>query len=119
MTDRTPAQLADDAAEAIRALNHATLSRGDGWQFPSDAYDVVGGLDRMANGLQQTLEQTSRLLFDLHADGHVRSDHGDAVTSDEVLAARSALRRAREHSAALSTALGDAHSALSPLSWKE
>jgi len=34
----TPAQLADRAAEAIRALNHATLNGG--LVYPGDAYDA-------------------------------------------------------------------------------
>jgi hypothetical protein len=41
MTDKTPAQLADSAAEAIRALNHETMSSRADWEYPGDAYSTV------------------------------------------------------------------------------
>ena len=46
MTAKTPAQLADDAAEAIRGLIHATMSTRPGWEYPADAYSVVGNRRR-------------------------------------------------------------------------
>ena len=39
-----PARPADDAAVAIRALNHATMPGGGGLEFPADAYDITGSL---------------------------------------------------------------------------
>ncbi|GLW75331.1 hypothetical protein Kpho02_76280 [Kitasatospora phosalacinea] len=119
MTFTTPAKAADQAAEAIRALNHATLNPSSGeeeWRFPSHAYDVIGGLDRMAGGLDQALEQTWAFLAKLAADGHVGSDRGDA---DRDLAdAKEALDLARAASEQLLVALSAAHRATSPLSYK-
>ncbi len=117
MTDTTPAQFADQAAEAIRALNHATLATGrDDWEFPSNAYDVIGGLDRMAGGLDQALNQVWSLLAKLADSGHVTSDRG---TPDRDLRdARDALTAARAAADQLVTALSAAHSATSPLAYK-
>jgi hypothetical protein len=71
---KTPAALADEAAEAIRNLNHATLSRREGWQYPSDAYDVVGDLARLATMLPQALQQAGKFFDDLVESGHVGVD---------------------------------------------
>ncbi|MEU3574724.1 hypothetical protein AB0E96_40930 [Kitasatospora sp. NPDC036755] len=117
MTETSPAKLADQAAEAIRALNHATLATGrDDWEFPSNAYDVIGGLDRMAGGLDQALGQVWSLLAKLATAGHVTSDRGDA--NRDLDDARSALDAARAAADQLVTALSRAHSATSPLAYK-
>jgi hypothetical protein len=71
---KTPAALADQAAESIRSLNHATLSRRDGWEYPADAYDVVGDLARLVMMLPQALEQTGKFFDDLADNGHVGVD---------------------------------------------
>ena len=71
---KTPAALADQAAEAVRSLNHATLSARPGWEHPVDAYDVVGDLARMAMMLPQAIEQTGKFFDALVADGHVGVD---------------------------------------------
>lgn len=52
-----PAGLAADAAEAVRALNHATLPGSGGLIFPADAYDVTGQLALLASRLPQALAQ--------------------------------------------------------------
>ncbi|WP_327707545.1 hypothetical protein OG530_40990 (plasmid) [Streptomyces decoyicus] len=116
MTDTTtPAAHATAAAEAVRALNHATLGPGrDGWEYPSDAYDVIGGLDRMAGGLPQALDQVWALVGGLAADGYVRSDRGDA--SIDLADARTAIEDAKTALEMLSNALNRAHSATAPLS---
>jgi hypothetical protein len=118
MATKTPADLAFSAAELVRALNHATLAPGrDGWEYPGDAYDVIGGLDQTAGGMSQALEQVWTLLSGLVADGHVRSDRG---TPDEDLsAARAALDDARAAADQLAAALGRAHSATNPLGWQD
>lgn len=119
MTDaKTPAQLADDAAEGVRGLNHATLSPGrPGWEFPADAYSVIGGLDRMAGYLFQSMDQTWSLLSGLAVDGHVRSDRGD--TDRDLTEAQMALEDAKVAAEALREALARAHSATSPLAFQE
>jgi hypothetical protein len=52
-----PAALAADAAESVRALNHATLPGAGGLVFPADAYDVTGQLALLASRLPQALAQ--------------------------------------------------------------
>ena len=119
MTDpRTPAQLADDAAEAIRGANHATLSARPGWEFPADAYSVVGDLLAMVQRLPQLLEQTGVHVQRLADGGHVRSDRGGNGAA-EVAAALDALSRASTDALAMAAALDTAHSALSPLAYQD
>ncbi len=60
-----PAGLASQAAEAVRALNHATRPGASGLVFPADAYDVTGQLALLASRLPQALAQ---LLAFLHAE---------------------------------------------------
>lgn len=119
MTDQTPAVHARAAADAIRFLNHVTLSPGGrgGWQYPADAHDVLGGLDQMAGGLGQALEQVWMLLVGLAGDDHVRSARGDV--SIDLSAARNALFDAHAAVDQLVGALGRAHSATSGLAWDE
>lgn len=119
MARHTPSDLASRAAEVIRALNHATLDTygHEGWTYPGDAYDVIGGLDRMAGGLNQALEQVWMLLSGLAVDGHVRSDRGGI---DQPMAeARAALDDARAAADRLTVALSRAHAATSPLAWQD
>lgn len=118
MAPQTPAQLASAAAESVRSLNHATLSPGRaGWEEPSDAYDVIGGLDRAASMLPQALDQVWSLLSGLAADGHLGSDRG-TVTAD-MAEARLALDEARAAAQRLNAALTRAHSATSHLAWQD
>ncbi|WP_055526605.1 hypothetical protein [Streptomyces graminilatus] len=118
MTAKTPAQLADDAAEAIRALNHATMSTRPGWEFPADAYSVVGNLRELAQRLPQLYGQIGVFIQRLAADDHIRSDKG-GDGADEVTAAYDALMRAQDDAVTMEAALDGAHSALSPLAYKE
>ncbi|RXS69391.1 hypothetical protein EST92_25605 [Streptomyces sp. TM32] len=119
MTDHIPAAHARAAADAIRSLNHATLSPGgrDGWQYPADAYSVIAGLDQMAGGLGQSLEQVWLLLVGITGDNHIRSDRGDVTT--DLSAARNALFDAHAAVDQLVVALSRAHSAISTLAWDE
>lgn len=114
---KTPAQLADDAAEAVRALNHATLSTRDGWEFPADAYSVVGNLGTLVMRLPQALEQLTEFIDQLHADGHVRADGGD--TRDRMIALRAGTVGAVDAAEKLRSALDEMHAALSPLAYQD
>ena len=118
LADQTPAEHAEAAAEAIRALAHATWASGDdGWQYPSDAYDVVGSLDQMAMRLPQALDQIARHIQRLAEAGRVRSDNGgDGAT--EVNDALMALERAHADAEQLEQRLATVHAALAPLSYK-
>lgn len=57
-----PAALAAQAAEAVRALNHATLPGSGTLAFPADAYDVTGALALLASRLPQALAQLLAFL---------------------------------------------------------
>jgi hypothetical protein len=62
VTGREPARLAAEAAEAVRALNHATLPGAGALVFPADAYDVTGQLALLASRLPQALAQLLAFL---------------------------------------------------------
>jgi hypothetical protein len=57
-----PARLAEDAAEAVRALNHATLTGAGELVFPADVYQVTGTLAVLAARLPQALTQLAAFL---------------------------------------------------------
>jgi hypothetical protein len=113
MDTSTPAQLAADAAEAVRALNHATLDAPPrlGWEFPSDAYSTVAGLSLAAMTMPQAFDQIGALIEAL--DGSLTSSKGPV--DDDVIAVYAALADATDAARTLHQALTRAHSALSPL----
>lgn len=118
MTDKTPAQLADAAGDAIRALNHATLgSPRPDWEHPGDAYSVVGNLAYMASMLPQALDQTARLVKRLEEEGHLKSDR-DTLAAD-LEAAYAGLTIAAGAAETLRGALQRAHNGLGPVAYKD
>ncbi|MFF8610883.1 hypothetical protein ACF06X_33795 [Streptomyces sp. NPDC015346] len=117
MTDKTPAQHADTAAEAIRAINHLTMSPRDGFQYPGDVYSLVADLSRMAMMLPQALEQASRLIDDLNAAGHLRSDK-DQLEHD-LQNTFMGLEQARVAAEQLYGGLNRAHNGLGPIGYKD
>lgn len=114
---KTPAQLADAAGEAIRALNHVTLSPRDDWQYPGDAYSVVGNLAYMAMMLPQAIDQIQRLIVELDEGGHLHSDK-DQLEHDLDETVRG-LEEARIAADKLYGTLNRAHSGLSPIAYKD
>lgn len=112
----TPAQLAAEAAEKIRLINHLTRSPRDGWEYPGDVYSLVGNLAHLAMMLPQALEQASRLIADLNENGHLRSDK-DELEHDlgEVFYG---LEDARNTAQRLYGSLNRAHSGLSPIAYR-
>ena len=117
MIVKTPSQLADEAAQAVRAINHLTLSPGDDWQYPGDVYSLVGNLSQLAMMLPQALEQASRLMTGLNESGHLRSDK-DQLDQDlgEVFYG---LDDARNAAQKLYGALNRAHNGLGPISYRD
>jgi hypothetical protein len=71
----SPAALARTAAEAVRSLNHATVS-GGGLEQPSDAYQVLGELSLTASRIPQLLGQVGRWLAAALAAGRLGCDDG-------------------------------------------
>ena len=72
-----PAGLAGEAAELVRALNHATLPGTGGLAYPADAYDVTGALSLLASRLPQALAQLLAFLQTEVAVGRVVIVSGD------------------------------------------
>jgi hypothetical protein len=81
MTEPCVTDLANDAAEAIRSLNHATFpgteSTPAGLTWPSDAYDVLASLSLLAARLPQLLAQLDRYLTAQVEAGRVVIDGGE------------------------------------------
>ncbi|WP_051777655.1 hypothetical protein [Streptomyces violaceorubidus] len=115
--DRSPSQMAAEAAAAVRALNHRTRTAGDDWQYPGDAYNVVGNLSELAMMLPQALEQVTRLIEDLKETGRLRSDK-DTLTQDldEVFYG---LGVARDAAQQLYSALNRAHNGLGSIGYQD
>lgn len=109
------ADCADTAAEAIRALNHATLPGAGTLTAPSDVYDVVGALATLTGRLPQVLSQLQTFLAREHAAGRVRIVDGQH-TSDPAAALLDIgrwLTCSSSYADALNKALDQAHAALS------
>jgi len=72
----TPAQWADQAGEAVRALNHATIWADDarGYQFPADVDATLANLQVLIDRLPQALEQMGRWLDREASAGRVGYD---------------------------------------------
>ncbi|MFJ1717326.1 hypothetical protein ACIQGT_41005 [Streptomyces sp. NPDC093108] len=118
MTDKTPAQLADAAGDAIRALNHATLgSPRPDWEYPGDAYSVVGGVAYMAGMLPQAIDQIAQLLKRLEGEGHLKSDRD--TLADDLEAAHDGLTIAAGAAETLRGALDRAQNGLGSVAYKE
>jgi hypothetical protein len=115
---KTPAQLADVAAEAVRALNHETQTQQADWEYPGDAYSVVGSLQMLVQRLPQLYGQIADHIRQLAEGEHIRHDRGGDVAA-EVAAALDALGRAADDAVAMTAALDSAHSALGPLAYKD
>ena len=89
----TPAGAAEEAAEALRTLNHLTIPAPSpgvpGWEDVGDIYRVLGELRALADRLPQTCDQLAAGLqrlgdrSDWHTDGGT-SQHPEAVVADAV-----------------------------------
>jgi hypothetical protein len=99
-------QHADDAAEAIRALNHTTL--GGGYEWPGDVYAVLGSLHAMAYRLPQALDQAITWLETARIAGRIGHDHGINPTPT-VHEAVGGLVQAAIYARKLAHALEEAH----------
>ncbi|MFJ3699540.1 hypothetical protein ACIPW9_36360 [Streptomyces sp. NPDC090052] len=108
--DRGPAQHSDDAAEAVRQLNHATLSTS-AYPYPGEASKTVLGFIDMLNRLPQSLDQLAAGLRALEGRGGIVMDDGSEVSEQVSIVLRSLLN-AKE---ALSTARGALQEASTPL----
>ncbi|MFB6843783.1 hypothetical protein ACFCXS_02740 [Streptomyces sp. NPDC056373] len=113
---QSPVALADQAAEAVRAINHTTRTPGADWQYPSDAYSLIGTLAHLSRMLPQAITQALQPVTDAHQADRLTVDGGkdpDQAASSAVQMARVAIGRAQR----LTGALDQVHSALSPLGY--
>src|ERR1700744_4895940 len=64
----TPREVAIQAAEAIRALNHLTYGGGE-LGSPDEVRDIIASLGLMGQGMPQLCEQLARFLVAQQEDG--------------------------------------------------
>lgn len=113
---RSPAELADAAYEAVRALNHATMP----WeQLTGDAdelYQVVGRLAALLHITPQALRQAATWAARAQRDGRVGVDAASPACPDATLASlRCALDRAALLASRAAGQVDAAHQAASHL----
>jgi hypothetical protein len=72
----TPGRIASQAGNLIRQFNHETITTGDSWQYPPNAYDAIGSLAYLVRMLPQAIEQTMRPVQRTHEQGRVTVDGG-------------------------------------------
>jgi prephenate dehydratase len=103
---------ADALTEAVRLINHATMS--DGLELPGDAYTLLGRLERAVSGLPQALKQTAAWLDVEYAAGRIgRDGHPDAA--DAANDVHTHLDRAAAALGRAATSLAEAQAATAPL----
>jgi len=97
-----PTKQARDAAEAIRKLNHATLTPKQPIPAPVIS-STMHSLEQLLNRLPQALEQLSSQLHNRQAHGAVRMDdgtdpgHAVSIARSELAATVQALHAATRH----------------------
>ncbi len=105
----TPAEIATQAAHAIRVLNDLTHGGGE-LSNSDDVRAIVASLELIGQGLPQLYEQLARFLVIQHEDGHLAHEDGqdpdDSVT--EIIEALTAAGQAADM---MTAALGEARRA--------
>ena len=71
----TVREIADQAAEAIRALNELTSDGADFTRL-DDVRDVIASLERVGQDLPQLCEQLARILVVQREDGQITQESG-------------------------------------------
>ena len=109
-----PARHAETAAEAIRALNHATLPGTNELTGPADVYDTLGALATLTARLPQALAQLQAFLDSETDAGRVAIVDGEHVGDPAAAAATAGhwTDTATAAARALQHALEQAHAAL-------
>ncbi len=102
----TVREIADQAAEAIRALNDLTSSGMD-FAGPDEVRDVIGSLERMGHGLPHLCEQLARILVVQREDGRI-VDGSDRDPDFWVVEAVEALAAAGQAADMMTAALSQA-----------
>jgi hypothetical protein len=107
---QSAAQAADQAAEAIRALNYATLPHegAPGLEYPGDAYMVIASLKTAVERMPQLFAQLTGWLTEQEAAGKVGHDSGGEAR-EYVAQVGYWLGAATGEATQLAAALGKAH----------
>lgn len=113
--DRTPAQIANSAAEEIRALNHRTLDPR-AYTQPADVSDVVNALMTLVQRIPQALTQAETALRVQEERGAIRLDYGNGSQQELVSAFVAALTGLQEGRGLLERAHEQLRDAAGPLS---
>jgi len=117
---KSPSQLATEAGELVRSLNHTTLRSG-AYPYPGDVDATVQALAALAGRLPQAISQGGTALTAMAVAGTVRLDAMAGGTSaagylaDTASAVSGAVRAADE----LERALRELGSLTSHLTWAE
>ena len=115
---RTANQLADDAAEAVRGINHITGDDGS-LRYPSHVYTLLADLSRLDHYQDQALRQIDAIMIDWLEAGNISVTTGDFEGRPELAVADMSLllEEARTHAKHLGELLGKAQSAIAYASW--
>lgn len=107
-------EAAEQAAEAVRALNHATITASE-FCDPADVYRLLGELGVMAQRLPQALAQLERILGWQTRSVVMGLDDGTPFDNVDVAlaAARENLRDGVEHAHSLTDVVLFAQQAIS------
>jgi hypothetical protein len=113
-----PAELADRAAETVRALIYATGAGGQQLRWPSDVAEVLASLRILADRLPQACDQLTRFLARELEAGQVAATHGQFTGDAEAAtaAAEEWLTQAGAAARRLGDCFGNAHMCVSGLS---
>lgn len=111
-----PSRMLDSAAEQVRAFNHASISTGDDWQFPSHSYDALGNLAYLLRMLPQAIEQATLPAVRAHDGGRLLID-GGSDPGEALQRLRVALADAVTNAESLAVAVDRMHSATSPMAF--
>lgn len=113
--NRTPAKIADAAAEEIRALNHRTLDPG-AYEQPPEVSGAVSALMTLVQRLPQAVRQAQSGLMTLDDQNMIRLDYGDGSRTELVNAVSTAVFGLTEACGLLERAAQELKAAAGPLS---
>lgn len=82
----TVREIAAQAAETIRALNHLAAEAGELTDL-GEVRDVIASLERMSHGLPALCEQIARFLVAQHEDRQIAGDTRAVIETAEALTA--------------------------------
>ena len=112
--DATITALAQITAEAIRALNHATIPHA-ALTEPATVYRVLGELATAAHRLPQLCSQLARWLAEENAAGRLADDHRHPARAPCTYVMARLDQNAPPYAALLGSALDDAQQATAGL----